>query len=60
MRRALKANRDRERIGPAYSDEFNATQLDAEIMQSWVGLPESAHLPATFYVDYVRVWRKAE
>jgi len=34
--------------------------FDAEIMQSWVGLPESADLPATFHVDYVRVWRKAE
>ena len=34
--------------------------FDAEIMQSWVGLPQSADLPSTFYVDDVRVWRKAE
>lgn len=34
--------------------------FDAEVMQSWVGLPESADLPATFSVDYVRVWRRAE
>lgn len=34
--------------------------FDAEIMQTWVGLPASADLPSTFSIDYVRVWRKAE
>jgi beta-glucanase (GH16 family) len=30
--------------------------FDAEIMKDWVGLPNPADLPATFCVDYVRVW----
>lgn len=33
--------------------------FDAEIMQTWVGLPDAADLPATFSVDYVHVWRKS-
>ncbi len=31
--------------------------LDCEIMESWAGLPRHEDLPATFYVDYVRIWR---
>lgn len=30
--------------------------FDSEIMKDWVGLPDPADLPATFFVDYVRVW----
>ena len=30
--------------------------FDAEIMETWMGLPEEKDLPATFSVDYVRVW----
>ncbi|HLF33961.1 MAG TPA: family 16 glycosylhydrolase [Cyclobacteriaceae bacterium] len=31
-----------------------------EIMESWAGLPDPADLPATFYIDYLRVWRLKE
>lgn len=31
--------------------------LDCEIMQAWAGLPEAKDLPATFEIDYVRVWK---
>ena len=31
--------------------------FDAEIMETWVGLPNVDDLPSTFEVDYVRVWR---
>ena len=31
--------------------------LDCEIMSDWFGEPEAEDLPATFSVDYVRVWR---
>ena len=31
--------------------------FDAEIMETWDGLPNSNDLPSSFYVDYVRVWR---
>ena len=31
--------------------------FDAEIMETWDGLPNSNDLPSNFYVDYVRVWR---
>ena len=34
--------------------------LDCEIMQGWVGLPDPADLPATFEIDYLRVWRPAQ
>ena len=30
--------------------------FDAEIMETWMGLPDPKDLPATFSVDYVRVW----
>ena len=30
--------------------------FDAEIMDTWMGLPEDKDLPSTFYIDYVRVW----
>ena len=45
------------------NDHFNRplhVVFDAEIMQTWVGLPDAADLPATFFVDYVRVWKKAD
>ena len=31
--------------------------FDAEIMETWDGLPNLDDLPSTFEVDYVRVWR---
>ena len=31
--------------------------FDAEIMETWDGLPNPDDLPSTFEVDYVRVWR---
>ena len=31
--------------------------FDAEIMETWDGLPNPEDLPSTFEVDYVRVWR---
>ena len=31
--------------------------LDCEIMSDWFGEPDAGDLPATFSVDYVRVWR---
>lgn len=31
--------------------------FDCEIMQDWTGEPDPADLPATYYVDYVRVWK---
>lgn len=42
-------------------NDFFTTALnivfDCEIMADWVGLPDPADLPATFRVDYLRVWR---
>jgi hypothetical protein len=26
-------------------------------MQAWAGLPDAKDLPATFEIDYVRVWK---
>jgi beta-glucanase (GH16 family) len=34
--------------------------FDCEIMETWAGLPDPADLPATFYIDYLRVWRQKE
>ena len=31
--------------------------FDAEIMDTWDGLPNAGDLPSTFEIDYVRVWR---
>jgi len=31
--------------------------FDCEIMAAWAGLPDKEDLPATFEVDYVRVWK---
>ena len=31
--------------------------FDAEIMETWDGLPNADDLPSTFEIDYVRVWR---
>ena len=31
--------------------------FDAEIMETWDGLPNIEDLPSTFEIDYVRVWR---
>ncbi|MCU0404269.1 MAG: family 16 glycosylhydrolase [Chitinophagaceae bacterium] len=45
------------------NDYFNTAlhlMLDCEIMEAWAGLPESSDLPATFEIDYVRVWQLAE
>ncbi|MDO4574930.1 MAG: family 16 glycosylhydrolase [Planctomycetia bacterium] len=32
--------------------------LDCEIMRGWTGEPDPADLPATFSIDYVRVWQQ--
>jgi beta-glucanase (GH16 family) len=34
--------------------------FDAEVMEKWTGLPDPADLPATFSIDYVRIWQRAE
>lgn len=34
--------------------------FDCEIMKDWVGLPDPADLPATFEIDYLRVWRQKD
>lgn len=34
--------------------------LDAEVMEKWTGLPDPADLPATFSIDYVRIWQRPE
>jgi beta-glucanase (GH16 family) len=34
--------------------------FDCEIMENWVGLPDPDDLPATFYIDYLRVWRSED
>lgn len=34
--------------------------FDCEIMETWVGLPDPADLPATFYIDYIRVWKSKD
>ncbi|MBR4752090.1 MAG: family 16 glycosylhydrolase [Thermoguttaceae bacterium] len=42
------------------NDVFNRPlhiMLDCEIMSDWFGEPDPEDLPATFSVDYVRVWR---
>ncbi|MGB4840220.1 MAG: family 16 glycosylhydrolase [Saprospiraceae bacterium] len=31
--------------------------FDAEIMETWMGLPDTKDLPSTFYIDYIRVWK---
>ena len=31
--------------------------LDCEIMDDWFGEPDPEDLPATFSIDYVRVWK---
>jgi hypothetical protein len=42
-------------------NDFFTTALniifDCEIMADWVGLPDPEDLPATFQVDYLRVWK---
>ncbi len=43
------------------NDYFNKPlhiTFDCEIMKDWVGLPDPADLPSTFYIDYVRIWQK--
>lgn len=32
--------------------------FDAEIMETWMGLPDNKDLPSTFYIDYIRVWQE--
>lgn len=32
--------------------------FNTEIMEAWAGLPDTADLPAIYYVDYLRVWQK--
>lgn len=43
-------------------NDYYSTSLhvmfDCEIMEGWVGLPDPADLPATFEIDYLRVWRQ--
>jgi beta-glucanase (GH16 family) len=34
--------------------------VDAEIMQTWMGFPKEEELPATMFIDYVRVWKEKE
>ncbi|MCX7818377.1 MAG: family 16 glycosylhydrolase [Kiritimatiellae bacterium] len=34
--------------------------FDCEVMESWAGLPDPADLPATFEIDYLRVWQPGE
>lgn len=34
--------------------------FDAEIMESWMGLPDNKDLPSTFYIDYIRVWQMTD
>lgn len=34
--------------------------FDAEIMETWMGLPELSDLPSTFYIDYLKVWEYPE
>lgn len=34
--------------------------FDAEVMEKWTGLPDPADLPATFSIDYVRIWQQPE
>jgi beta-glucanase (GH16 family) len=45
----------------ARDNDFYTTALhimfDCEIMEGWVGLPDTADLPDTFNIDYLRVWR---
>jgi beta-glucanase (GH16 family) len=47
--------RDNDYYGTALHIMF-----DCEIMKDWVGLPDPADLPATFEVDYLRVWRQKD
>ena len=48
----------------ARDNDYFSTALhimfDCEIMQGWVGLPDPADLPATFEIDYLRVWRQKD
>jgi beta-glucanase (GH16 family) len=42
------------------NDYFNTAlhiMFDCEVMEAWVGLPDPADLPSTFYIDYLRVWQ---
>jgi len=34
--------------------------FDIEIMKDWMGIPADGELPATFHVDYLRVWSPPE
>lgn len=52
---------DGKEVFTRVNDHFHRplhVMLDAEIMQAWTGLPENADLPATFSIDYVRIWQK--
>lgn len=45
------------------NDHFHTAlhiMFDCEVMEAWVGLPDPADLPATFEIDYLRVWRLPE
>ncbi len=48
----------------ACDNDYYSTALhimfDCEIMKDWVGLPDPADLPATFEIDYLRVWRQKD
>ncbi|KAI9003432.1 concanavalin A-like lectin/glucanase domain-containing protein [Hyaloraphidium curvatum] len=32
--------------------------FDSETMPTWLGMPKDEDLPSTYYVDYVRAWKK--
>lgn len=34
--------------------------LNSEIKETWMGLPDAKELPATFQIEYVRSWRRVE
>lgn len=34
--------------------------FDAEIMEDWMGLPDTNDLPSTFTIDYIRVWKNTK
>lgn len=45
------------------NDHFHTAlhiMFDCEVMESWAGWPDAADLPATFEVEYLRVWQRPE
>lgn len=33
-------------------------QFDSETMPTWFGMPRDEDLPSTYYIDYIRAWRR--